>query len=220
MKTVLILSWWMDSTTVLYKLISEWKEVYPITFFYWQRHKKEIDFAQKSCEKLWILEKHKVIDISNITDLISNSALTWNIEVPEWHYEQENMKLTVVPNRNSIMSNIAIWYAVNIWANELALWVHSWDHQIYPDCRPEFIKALQELANIANYEKINIYTPYLYSNKTWIIKEWLELWVDYSLTRTCYKWLKKACWVCWSCVERLESFQNNWINDPLIYEQK
>jgi len=216
MKSVIVLSGGMDSTTLLYKLKDEWKEVFAISFNYGQKHIIELDKASKTCERLWV--DHKIIDLSCITELISNSSLTSDIEVPEWHYEDENMKNTVVPNRNSIMANIAIWYAVNIWAKEVALWVHSWDHAIYPDCRPEFIDALRNLAKIANYESVEIYTPYLDTDKWWIVKDWLRLEVDYSLTHTCYKWKTRACGKCWSCQERLEAFKINWVEDPILYK--
>lgn len=216
MKSVIILSGGMDSTTLLYKLLNQWKEVKAISFNYWQRHSIELERAKATCDKLWV--DHTIVDLQSITKLISNSSLTSDMEVPEWHYEDENMKKTVVPNRNSIMANIAIWYAVNIWAEEVALWVHSWDHAIYPDCRPEFIDALDKLAQIANFQPVRIYAPYINSDKTWIIKDWIELWVDYSLTHTCYKWWEKACGKCGSCQERLEAFEVNWIKDPITYE--
>ena len=220
MKTVIVLSGGMDSTTLLYKLIAEWKEVSAISFNYWQRHSKELVFAKKTCDKLGI--SHEIVDISNITNLISNSSLTSkDIDVPEWHYAEENMKKTVVPNRNMIMASIAIWYAVNIWANELALWVHAGDHAIYPDCRPEFIEALNQVSQIANFEPVTIYAPYVeWVDKGDIVIEGINLWVDYSLTWTCYKWLDEPCGKCWSCMERLLAFDKarKYFNNDNIYD--
>jgi len=215
MKTVCILSGWMDSTTVLYKLLNEWKEVYAISFNYNQRHKIELQKARKTCEKLWI--PHKVIDIEFLNAITENSLTSADIDVPEWHYESEMMKQTVVYNRNPIMSNIALSYALTIWANEIALWIHSGDHAIYEDCRPEALEALQKTADIWNKD-IKFIAPYLNTDKTWIIKEWKELWVDYSLTHTCYKWNEIACGKCGSCQERLEAFEKNEIKDPVTYE--
>lgn len=216
MKSVIILSGGMDSTTLLYKLLSEQKEVHALSFNYGQRHSRELDAAKATCEKLGV--EHKIIDITSIADLISNSSLTSKeIEVPEGHYADDNMKKTVVPNRNSIMANIAIGYAVNIGAQEVALGVHAGDHTIYPDCRPEFIDALRALAKISNWESVEIYTPYLHGDKTSIIAEGILLGVDYSLTWTCYKGGEKACGVCGSCQERLEAFEANGIEDPVPY---
>lgn len=214
-KTVIILSWWMDSTTLLYKLINQWKEIHAISFDYWQKHKKELEYAKATCDKIWC--SHSIVDLSNITKLISNSSLTSDQEVPEWHYAEENMKQTVVPNRNMIMASIAIGYAVNIWANEVALWVHAGDHAIYPDCRPEFIELLNQIWHIANFDPIKIYAPYVEWVDKWdIVIEWLWYWVDYALTWTCYKWEWSPCWKCGSCMERLLAFKkaiDNWYDN-------
>lgn len=130
-KSVMILSWGADSTTILYKLIEEWKKPYALSFDYGQRHKLELQKAKATCEKLWV--EHKIVDLTSLTELISNSSLTSDIKVAEGHYAEENMKSTVVPNRNMIMSSICIGYAVNIGASEIVLGVHAGDHDIYPD---------------------------------------------------------------------------------------
>jgi len=216
MKSIIILSGGLDSTTLLYTLLSEGKEVYALSFYYGQRHDKELEYAKKTCKKLGV--NHKVIDLFSIHSLIDNSSLTGNIEVPEGEYKDESMKSTVVPNRNMIFASIAIGYAINIGADELALGVHSGDHDIYPDCRPEFIEALRNIAKIANYEQVDIYTPFLNISKTDIVKIGIELNIDYSLTWTCYKGNERACGKCGSCVERLEAFANNNLKDPIEYE--
>lgn len=216
MKSIIILSGGLDSTTLLYKLLSEGKEVFAISFDYGQRHKKELLMANATCEKLGV--SHKIVDLTCITDLISNSALTSDIDVPEGHYADENMKKTVVPNRNMIMASIAIGYAVNIGADEVALGVHAGDHAIYPDCRPEFIQSLRDISAIANYEAVKIYAPFLFLSKGDIVKEGLFLNVDYSLTWTCYKGEELPCGKCGSCTERLEAFAVNNSVDPLKYQ--
>lgn len=214
-KAVVVLSGWMDSTTVLYKLLAEKKEVYAISFFYNQKHKIELERAKATCEKLWV--SHKIIDISFLNDITENALTNANIEIPKGHYEDESMKQTVVYNRNPIMANIALSYALTIWANEVALWIHSGDHAIYEDCRPEALDALNKTADI--WEKgIKFTAPYINTNKAWIIEDWLNLWVDYTLTHTCYEWGEKACGKCWSCQERIEWFLENNIIDPIVYE--
>ena len=214
MKSVVVLSGGLDSTTVLYgeKRIAE--EVFAISFDYGQRHKKELDMAKATCEKLGI--NHKIIDLSCIKELVSNSCLTSDKEVPEGNYTDENMKSTVVPNRNMIMASIAIAYAINIDADTVALGVHAGDHAIYPDCRPEFIEALKNIAAVCDYKIIDILTPFLLWDKSEIVKRGIELGVDYSLTWTCYKGLDKPCGKCGSCAERAEAFRNNGIIDPLL----
>ncbi len=214
MKTVIILSWWLDSTTLLYRLINEWKEIYALSLDYWQKHLIELQKAKQTCKKLWI--NHKILKIHFLNEITENSLTRKDIEVPEWHYESESMKNTVVYNRNPIMANIALSYALTIWADEIALWIHSWDHHIYEDCRPEALEALQKTADIWN-KWIKFIAPYLNTNKWGIVKEWLKLWVDYSLTHTCYKWWEIACWKCWSCQERLEAFEKNGEKDSIAY---
>jgi 7-cyano-7-deazaguanine synthase len=214
MKTVIILSGGMDSTTLLYKLLHEGKKVKAISFDYGQRHKRELNQAKETCSKLEI--EHEIVDISNITKLISNSALTGDIEVPHGHYEAENMKLTVVPNRNMIMASIAIGYAVNLDYDEIALGVHAGDHAIYPDCRPEFIYALRDLSRISNFKSIEVYAPFLMMDKGDIAIMGRKLGVDYKLTQTCYEGKEKPCGKCGACQEREEAFKKANLPDPLI----
>lgn len=217
-KTVVVLSGGMDSVTLLYKVVSESydpRNVKALSFNYGQRHSKELDMAKATCAKLGV--EHKIIDLTNLKELLSGSALTDNIEVPEGHYADENMKATVVPNRNSIMANIAIGWAVALGYDRVALGVHAGDHAIYPDCRPVFIKALSVLAEVANYKAIEIYTPFLYFSKGGIISAGKQFNVDYSLSWTCYKGGEKACGKCGSCVERREAFDVNGVEDPLEY---
>jgi len=214
MKSICVLSGGMDSATLLYKLLDEEKEVKAISFDYGQRHRRELSQAVLTCSKLRV--GHHIADISFLKDIISNSALTSNTQVPEGHYAQESMKLTVVPNRNMIMASIAIGWAVNLDYDEVALGVHAGDHAIYPDCRPIFIEALANIAEIANYKPIGIYTPFLYMDKGDIAIEGQKLNVDYSLTHTCYNGLVKPCGKCGACVERAEAFVKAGVKDPLL----
>lgn len=214
MKTILILSGGMDSITLLYKLLEQGKTVKAISFNYGQRHSRELEQAKKTCEKLGV--EHKIIDISFLKELVSNSALTSDVKVPEGHYEDESMKLTVVPNRNMIMASIAIGWAVNEDYDQVALGVHAGDHAIYPDCRPEFIEALGRIAMIANYKPIEIYTPFLQIDKGDIAIEGKRLNVDYSLTHTCYNGQEKPCGKCGACQERAEAFAKAGITDPTL----
>lgn len=204
----------MDSTTLLYKMLNEGNEVKAISFNYGQRHSRELEQARRTCEKLGV--EHKIIDISFLKEVASNSALTGDIPVPEGHYESETMKLTVVPNRNMIMASIAIGWAVNLDYDEIALGVHAGDHAIYPDCRPDFISALSEIAAIANFKPIGIVAPYLYSDKGDIAIDGKKLGVDYSTTQTCYVGGETPCGKCGACQEREEAFNKAGTPDPLI----
>ena len=213
---VVIYSGGMDSFTVLNRAIKLGFRVFPITFNYGQRHVKEIEYAVDVCLKLNL--EHKVIDITSINQLLKGSSLTSDIDIPEGHYEADNMKSTVVPNRNMILLSLAVGYAVSIGASKVFYGAHSGDHSIYPDCRPEFVKKMNDVTAIANYEKVEIVTPYLDKNKAGILGDGLIMELDYSKTWTCYNGRDKACGKCGSCVERLEAFAENKVIDPLEYE--
>ena len=215
-KVVVIFSGGMDSYTVLNKAIQGGNSVFALTFNYGQRHVKEVDYATAVCHRLNI--PHKVIDISAINELIGNSSLTGDIDVPEGHYEEESMKQTVVPNRNMILLSMAIGYAVSLGAEAVYDGAHSGDHASYPDCRPEFVLQMNEVAKIANYEAVEIVCPYLDVDKIGILTDGLAMSLDYSETWTCYNGREKACGKCGACQERLEAFAKNNVTDPLPYE--
>lgn len=215
-KVVVIYSGGMDSFTVLNRAIKDGKEVYALTFDYGQRHIKEIDFAANVCKKLNI--PHKIIDISAINQLLAGSSLTDDIDIPEGHYEEDSMKSTVVPNRNMILLSLAVGYAVSVEASQVYYGAHSGDHAIYPDCRPEFVAKMNDVCQIANYQSVEIYSPYLEVSKTAILTDGLTMNLDYSQTWTCYNGREKACGKCGACQERLEAFEQNDVTDPLIYE--
>ena len=205
MKTVLLLSGGMDSTTLLYELLDDNNDVECLSFDYNQKHRKELKWA-KEITKL-TNTPHKIVDITNIHELISNSSLTSNQSVPHGHYADESMKQTVVPNRNMILLSLAIGYAVNIGAEYVSYAAHQGDHAIYPDCRPEFFSKMNEVSEIANYQPVKIYAPFLFKTKGDIAKIGKQLKVPYELTWTCYEGGKEPCGVCGACVERNEALK-------------
>tara|TARA_B110000211_G_scaffold73090_1_gene84880 strand:+ start:1737 stop:2393 length:657 start_codon:yes stop_codon:yes gene_type:complete len=215
-KVVVIFSGGMDSFTVLNRALKDGKEVYALTFDYGQKHVKEIACASKACEQLGVT--HKVIDISAINQLLAGSSLTDDIEIPEGHYEADNMKSTVVPNRNMILLSLAVGYAVSVKASQVYYGAHSGDHAIYPDCRPEFVMKMNDVCQIANYEAVEIFSPYLNDTKSDILTDGLKMGLSYENTWTCYNGREKACGKCGACQERLEAFADNNASDPLAYE--
>lgn len=215
-KVVVIYSGGMDSFTVLNKAVNDGFDVYALSFDYGQRHVKELEYAANVCKQLNI--HHKIVDISAINSIISGSSLTDDIDVPEGHYQSENMKQTVVPNRNMILLSLAVGYAVSLEANKVYYGAHSGDHAIYPDCRPEFVQKMQDVCAIANYEAVDIVVPYLNDDKIEILADGLKMGLDYALTWTCYNGREKACGKCGACQERLEAFKLNNATDPLSYE--
>jgi len=215
--SVLILSGGLDSTTLLYDLINQRKIVHAISFHYGQRHSKELVCARETCEKLGV--NHKIVDLSGLSEILKSSLTTPDIEVPEGHYSDENMAITVVPGRNTIFLSIAAGYAASINADAVYLGNHSGDHAIYSDCRPEYIEAMRKVLQLFDNKIINLYTPYLNIDKTEILTRGLALDVDYSLTWTCYQGRNKACGKCGSCTERFEAFELNNATDPIEYEE-
>ena len=216
-KVVVIYSGGMDSFTVLNRALKDGKEVYALSFDYGQRHVKELECASQVCEQLNV--HHKVIDISAINQLLAGSSLTDDIEIPEGHYEAENMKSTIVPNRNMILLSLAVGYAVSVKASQVYYGAHSGDHAIYPDCRPEFVMKMNDVCQIANYEPVEIFSPYLNVTKTDILTDGIKMGLDYSNTWTCYNGRENACGKCGACQERLEAFEENNATDPITYEK-
>ncbi len=216
-KAVIILSGGMDSTTLLYDIVkSGLLDVHAVTFDYGQRHRKEIEYANKTCEILNVPQK--VITLPFFREIAYSSCLTSNQPVPEGHYADENMKLTVVHNRNMILLSIAAAHALNIGATCLYYGAHGGDHAIYPDCRPAFVAAMREAFLICDWNRLILKVPYLVWSKADIVKHGTHLGVNYSLTWTCYNGQDKACGKCGSCTERLEAFARAKTPDPLEYE--
>ena len=215
-RVVVIYSGGMDSFTVLNKALQQGHDVYALSFDYGQRHVKELEVAANVCEKLNV--PHKIVDISAINQLIGGSSLTDDIDVPEGHYEEESMKSTIVPNRNMILLSLAVGYAVSLKASKVYYGAHSGDHAIYPDCRPEFVQKMDDVCRIANYDAVEIFSPYLNNTKIDILTDGIKMGLDYSQTWTCYNGREKACGKCGACQERLEAFSLNNVTDPIEYE--
>ncbi len=215
-KAVVIYSGGMDSFTLLNRVLRAGKDVHALSFDYGQKHKKELDYAASVCRSLQV--PHKVVDITSINQLIATSALTADIDMPEGHYADDNMKQTVVPNRNMILLSLAVGYAVSLEASEVYYGAHGGDHAIYPDCRPLFVEKMNQVCAIANYQAVSIEVPYLHADKGEILADGLAMGLDYSQTWTCYNGREKACGKCGACQERLEAFETHGQSDPLDYE--
>lgn len=150
--------------------------------------------------------------------LIQKGSLTGYETVPEEHYTHESQKLTIVPNRNSIMLSIAVARAYTIDARDVYYGAHFNDREIYPDCRKEFVVAFDEAMRLANDPQVNVVAPFVDFTKQQIVALGLELHVPFEDTWSCYKGGEFACGVCGTCRERLEAFQLNNAVDPIPYE--
>lgn len=216
MKYVVILSGGLDSTTLLYYIKGAFPESEQIalSFNYGQRHVKELECAKATCKALGV--KHKVVDISSINELLQGSALTSDMPVPDGHYEAENMRQTVVPNRNAILLDLAVGYAVSIGASVVAYGAHEGDKIVYPDCRPEFVEAMNAVSLISNWTPVRIIAPFIHMSKGDIVVEGFRLGVNFSNTWTCYKGLSEPCQTCGACTERRLAFEFAGVKDPLV----
>lgn len=229
-KAVVVISGGLDSST-LAALAAHDHDVYGISFDYGQRHRKELTYA--SYQLATLRAPHEIVDMSFLRYLFreSGSSLVTDEAVPEGHYGEENMKSTVVPNRNMIMASIAAGYAVSIGADSVWLGVHAGDHFIYPDCRPRFIHALNAAVVIGNegfgpipvtgegvapidYVK----TPFIQWSKNQIAKLAFDLNVDIAKTWSCYQGSDIHCGKCGTCVERMEAINSTGFPDPTPYE--
>lgn len=217
-KSVVVMSGGLDSTTLLYWVINRGYRPYALSFDYGQRHVKELECARKTCRRLGV--KHTIVDLRGIRGLLASSALTnQDVRVPEEHYSHESQKATVVPNRNAIMLNIALGYAVNIGAEKVFYAAHYNDRAIYPDCRWEFVESINVTAKLAcDNPRIEVAAPFVHRTKAEIVAIGHELGVPFADTWSCYKGGDKACGVCGTCRERIEAFQLSGLRDPLEYE--
>ncbi len=222
-KIVIIASGGMDSTTLLYDTIRTYgsENVVVLSFNYGSKHNAfELPKISLTCKKLQV--EQKIIDLVNVFQNFKSHLLLGGESIPEGHYAQENMKQTIVPFRNGILLSIAAGYAETIKAKKIIYGAHLGDFFVYEDCRPEFISAFSSAVSLGTMNKISIEAPYSNINKGGILEKGLKLGVDYSLTHTCYNPNERgeACGRCGACCERLEAFDKNGVEDPLVYQDR
>jgi len=241
-QAVLSLSGGMDSSSLLLHLLANGYEVTALGFDYGQKHKIELNCATQLVKYLKDNNQpvtHQIIKLDGLSTLLNSSLVEGGQDVPEGHYEQENMKETVVPNRNKIFSSLIQAVALSVATKDerqevaITLGIHAGDHAVYPDCRQEFRDADMEAFKIGNWdsELVNFYTPYLDVNKFEILEDGLrscnilnlEFNEVYRRTNTSYKPIKltEDIWLSdyksAASVERVEAFIKLGRPDPVQY---
>lgn len=234
---VICLSGGMDSTSLLMRLLSEGRKVYGLCFDYGQKHRIELQRLRKNVDYLRendIEMSIETIEIPKLGDLFHSALTDSNWQIPKGHYEQENMRQTVVPNRNAIFASIAYGYALSIATEQdehvdFCLGVHAGDHAIYPDCRPEFYQSIFHAFTIGNWdsEKVHLHVPYIMGDKHSILREAsdsiekLGLDFDTVFRNTCTSYQPdvngKSHGLTGSDVERILAFHKFDRRDPIDY---
>ena len=214
--SVIIVSGGMDSITLLYDHKDE--IALGISFDYGSNHNaREIPYAKMHCERLGI--RHITINLDFMPPYFKSSLLEGADAIPEGHYADDNMKSTVVPFRNGIMLSIAIGIAESNNLDQVFIANHGGDHTIYPDCRPEFINAIDGAATAGTYNNVRVVAPYTNITKGEIASIGKRLGIDYTETWSCYKGGEKHCGKCGTCVERKEALAAAGIDDHTVYEE-
>jgi len=216
MKTVVLVSGGMDSVAALYATAKEHEIVAALSFDYGSKHNhREIPFARQHAAQLGI--RHEVISLAFMGDHFQSDLLKSGGDIPDGHYEEANMKATVVPFRNGIMLSIAAGFAESCGAEGMIIAAHSGDHAIYPDCREEFMQAMGDAIRLGTYAGIQVLRPFIAMRKEDIAAQGHELGVDFSRTWSCYKGGEIHCGTCGTCVERREAFLLAGLTDPTLY---
>lgn len=216
--TVVVLSGGMDSTTLMAVYADNGDQLSAITINYGQRHLREVDAARDVAR--YYGATHCVVDLPDLARVLSGSSLTdTRVAVPLGHYAAPTMAATVVPNRNAILANVAVGYAVAQKADRVALGVHAGDHPIYPDCRPEFIDALRDCVKVATagYHTPDIEAPFVGISKTAVCSLGVALHAPLGISWSCYQGGDLHCGQCGTCTERIEAFAEAGYADPTQY---
>ncbi len=227
-KAVVLLSGGLDSTTVLAIANDAGYDCYCLSFQYGQRQSVELEKARSNAQS-YGAQKHLVLNVD--MDKIGGSALTSDIEVPKDRSPDEmesSIPVTYVPGRNTIFLSYAMAWAEVIGAENIFIGVNALDYSGYPDCRPEYLKAFEHMANLATKtgteqnKTFTIHAPLLHLSKKEIIEKGVSLGVDYGSTHSCYDPDSKgvACGKCDACLLRLKGFSEAGLSDPITYQKK
>ncbi|MCC6881197.1 MAG: 7-cyano-7-deazaguanine synthase QueC [Verrucomicrobiales bacterium] len=216
MKVVVLVSGGMDSVVALYEAVKEHDVAAVLSFEYGSKHNaREIPCAAWHAAHLGLL--HEVVALDFIGRCFTSDLLQSGGKIPDGHYEEANMKQTVVPFRNGILLSVAAGFAESAGAGGVVIAAHSGDHAIYPDCREAFMLAQAEAIRLGTYAGIELLRPFINLRKEDIASRGAELGVDFARTWSCYKGAEIHCGTCGTCVERREAFLLSGVKDPTDY---
>lgn len=222
-KAVILVSGGLDSATVLAIAQAAGYTCYAVSFDYGQRHSAELEAARQVAVRAKV-EEHRIVSID--LSQFGGSALTdESIDVPEANTSEDAIPITYVPARNTVFLSLALAWSEVLGACDIFVGVNAVDYSGYPDCRPEFIRAYENMANLATRagveeQQLTVHAPLIDLTKAQIVQQGTELGVDYSMTVSCYQAdaTGAACGVCDSCFLRREGFANAGIADPTRYQ--
>jgi 7-cyano-7-deazaguanine synthase len=216
MNVTMLYSGGLDSTALLYHLLSQHYGVRCLGVDYGQRHRRELECAGTIAERAG--SPFRVVNLQSLNPLLQGSSLTApDVPVPDGHYTDQRMKITVVPNRNMIMLAVATGWAISSKDDAVAFAAHAGDHPIYPDCRPEFADALERAIDLCNWTTVKLLRPFIGKTKAEVVKIGAGCRAPLELTWSCYKGGNIHCGTCGTCVERKEAFELAQVPDPTRY---
>ena len=215
-RVVVLLSGGMDSVTALYAAAETAEIAAALTFDYGAKHHaREIECARWHAERLGTL--HRVVPLDFVGAHFRSDLLKSGGAIPTGHYEEENMRKTVVPFRNGIMLSIAAGFAESCESEAVVIAAHAGDHVIYPDCRAEFMETMGEAIALGTYARVRLLRPFIDLTKAGIVARGAALGVDFARTWSCYVGGEAHCGSCGTCVERREAFVLAGVADPTVY---
>lgn len=217
MKAIVIYSGGLDSTVLVAKMLNEGYEVKALSINYGQRHGLELEHAATICQRLGV--EHRIANLTALAPFLAGSSQTSkDIPVPHGHYAAENMKLTVVPNRNALMLSVATAWAISSKAEFVAYGAHAGDHAIYPDCREEFCRPMAEAMRNADWHKVELVRPFINMTKADIVLLGSKIKSPMELSYSCYEGEETHCGLCGTCIERRLAFLEAKVEDPTKYK--
>jgi 7-cyano-7-deazaguanine synthase len=214
---VVIFSGGLDSTTLLYHLRAEGREVRALSIDYGQRHRlREMQASAAICRVLGV--ERRVVDLTSVVQLLGKNSLTHHaVAIPDGPYSATTVPLTTVPNRNMILLSLGIAWAISVGSDAVAFGAHAGPRTNYPDCSPEFAAAMDAAANRCDSRPVSVLAPFVTWSKADIVRRGQGLDVPFELTWSCYKGGDRHCGECGTCHDRKEAFGLAGVRDSTDY---